>query len=74
MTNRTPSTGRHASGLFPPEAAAFLRVKVDTLRIWRRDGRGPAYVKVGGRVRYLMEDLEQFVRGRSARPRARRKK
>jgi hypothetical protein len=28
-----------------------------TLEKWRTRGLGPAYVKIGGRVRYLLEDV-----------------
>lgn len=28
-----------------------------TLEKWRSLGTGPAYIKVGGRVRYLLEDV-----------------
>lgn len=50
----------------PAEAAEFLRLKVDTLRIWRRDRRGPKHTKVGGRVRYRREDLEKYLKARSS--------
>lgn len=50
----------------PSEAAEFLRLKVDTLRIWRRDRRGPKHTKVGGRVRYRREDLEKYLKARSS--------
>lgn len=43
------------------EAAAFLREKPATLKKRRREGTGPAYIKLGGArqsdVRYLRSDL-----------------
>ena len=38
--------------LTPEEAAALLRVTPATLGYWRKQKRGPAYVKIGRRVRY----------------------
>lgn len=31
-----------------------------TLERWRHDGRGPAYLKIGGRVVYQRADIEAF--------------
>lgn len=56
--------------LTPREAADFLRLKVDTLRIWRRDRRGPSWTKVGGRVLYRQEDLQQYLQDRTVRTRS----
>lgn len=53
------------------EAAANLRVKPGTLRAWRSLGRGPAYIKVGGRVRYDPADLEIFKGAGYVQPRGR---
>ena len=44
------------------EAARALRVSKGTLNQWRHHNRGPAYLKVGGQVRYREEDLLAFVR------------
>ena len=38
--------------LTPEEAAALLRVTPATVGYWRKQKRGPAYVKIGRRVRY----------------------
>jgi len=32
-----------------------------TLQLWRWQGRGPAYCKVGASVRYLVADLDAFM-------------
>ena len=44
------------------EAAEQLSAKVQTLRNWRHQGRGPAYVRIGSRkIGYLPEDLDRFI-------------
>jgi hypothetical protein len=42
-------------------AAARLGLKVATLRAWRHQGRGPAFVRLGRAIRYLPSDLEDFL-------------
>lgn len=42
-------------------AAERLSVSPRTLQRWRLNGRGPAFVRVGGRRMYRPEDLEAFV-------------
>lgn len=50
--------------LKPADAARVLQVKEQTLRVWRSQGRGPAFVKLGsGRVRYDPRDLEEWTAG-----------
>jgi len=46
------------------EAAAYLRRSPITLEIWRTDGFGPKYFKVGGRVFYHKCDLQNYEQGR----------
>lgn len=43
------------------EVAEWLRVKVNTLEHWRSRGRGPAFRKVGGVVRYRRSDVENWL-------------
>ena len=44
------------------DAARFLNLKTPaTLANWRTRGQGPAYIKVGGSIRYRMEDLERWL-------------
>lgn len=53
------------------EAATYLAVSVHTLRSWRRQRRGPQYVKIAGgerngrglsgRVAYRLSDLIAFL-------------
>ena len=43
-------------------AARFLGVAVQTMRNWRHQRRGPAYVKMGRSVRYQVEDLVKYLK------------
>ena len=52
------------------EAAARLGLKVATLRAWRHQGRGPAYLRLGRAVRYLAGDIEEFLNANRHNPRA----
>lgn len=43
------------------EAALRLGLKVATLRAWRHQGRGPAFVRLGRAVRYLSIDIDEYL-------------
>ena len=43
------------------EAAQALGISVAALRRWRREGRGPAFVRMERCVGYRMCDLESFL-------------
>jgi hypothetical protein len=43
------------------EAAKRLLARPMTLTKWRQRGRGPAYLKLSGKVRYRADDLERFI-------------
>lgn len=45
------------------QAAHYLDCSLDTLRRWRRQNRGPKFVRLGSRrlVRYQVQDLDAFV-------------
>ena len=42
------------------EVAAFLGLSAGTLCVWRSQGKGPNYYKVGNAVRYKIEDVEAW--------------
>jgi hypothetical protein len=42
-------------------AAEKIGVAVQTLRNWRHQRRGPAYLKLGRSVRYRLDDLNKFM-------------
>ena len=43
------------------QLAQMFGISVGTAQNWRSKGRGPAYIKVGGNIRYHMEDLERWL-------------
>ncbi len=49
------------SFLTTAEVAEILRTPAETIRFWRHLGKGPASFKVGRRVLYAREDVEQFI-------------
>ncbi|MER7795904.1 helix-turn-helix domain-containing protein [Microbacterium sp. NPDC096154] len=50
------------------EVAAMLFVSVRRLQNWRFYGRGgPAYVKIGGSVRYCERDIVEFLERHTVR-------
>ncbi len=52
------------------EAAARLGLKVATLRAWRNQSRGPAYVRLGRAIRYLVADIDEFLESNRHSPKA----
>ncbi|UYK81412.1 helix-turn-helix domain-containing protein [Xanthomonas sacchari] len=46
-----------------PAAAAYLDLSHSTLEKMRHEGRGPRYVKIGGRVFYRRADLDAYIEG-----------
>ena len=43
------------------EAAAYMRLKPQTLCKWRSGGRGPLFVQLGGKVFYRVAELDAYV-------------
>jgi len=39
-----------------------------TLERWRHDGTGPAFLKIGGRIVYRLEDIQVFEKDRVRHP------
>jgi hypothetical protein len=50
-----------SENLTPPDAAAHLKRTEKTLAQWRSQGRGPAYLKTGGRILYRRSDLDAWL-------------
>jgi excisionase family DNA binding protein len=44
------------------EAAKYLGLAEQTLRMWRHKRKGPAYVKVGRLICYLKSDLDDYIK------------
>ena len=43
------------------EAARLLAVSVAALRRWRREGRGPSFVRLERCIGYRLADLQSFI-------------
>jgi Helix-turn-helix domain len=43
------------------DGANYIDFSQAALRKWRREGKGPAYVRVGRSVRYRVDDLDAFL-------------
>jgi len=55
-TLRTPATL-----LTSKQAAEMLAVPDGTLKRWRAEGRGPAWIKLEGSVRYAISDVKHYI-------------
>jgi predicted DNA-binding transcriptional regulator AlpA len=44
-----------------PKAATYIGFTTSALRLWRREGRGPSYIRHGRSVRYLLKDLDGWL-------------
>jgi len=48
--------------LTPSEVASILGIEPETLAKWRSAGKGPSYVKIGGKnVRYTREAIDSYI-------------
>lgn len=54
------------------EVAGYLRISFNTLNCWRSRREGPPFVKVGGKVRYRLADVDGWADGRRRDPSSRR--
>lgn len=52
-----------SSLLSEAETARCASVSTAALRKWRREGKGPAFLKLGKLVRYRTADIEQWLAG-----------
>jgi excisionase family DNA binding protein len=43
------------------ETASFLGVADRTLRDWRKQGKGPAFVQMGKKIRYRKKDIDAYL-------------
>jgi excisionase family DNA binding protein len=44
------------------ETAKVLKISKGTLPVWRCNGKGPRYVKVGSHVRYRIQDIDEYLK------------
>ena len=56
----TPTPSDHC--LSPPELAARWGMSPKTLERWRCESIGPVYLRLPGRVRYRLSDIEAYER------------
>jgi len=59
--NETAPTPPSLDRLKGPAAAAYLGLSVSTLEKMRMEGRGPRYLKLGGRCFYRRTDLDAYM-------------
>jgi len=50
------------------DAGKYIHTKPKTLANWRTFNRGPAYVKIGGRVFYKQSALDKWIDDRTIVP------
>ena len=62
----TTSSLLYGKKLKSGEAAELLGISEPTLRYWRHVGSGPRSINVGGAVRYLESDLEEWLEAQNA--------
>lgn len=66
MTHRKGMTGAYSSPLLDPEAVARrYGVTAHTLYRWRKSGYGPAYIRIGHRRLYRLDDLQRWEKAQT---------
>lgn len=53
--------------LTAPDVAELLKVRRQTLAVWRIKGLGPTFIKVGRAVRYRRADVDRWLDDRAMR-------
>ena len=53
-----------ATAMTVEECAAYLGVSIKALGHWRHENKGPAWFKIGQRVRYRKADVDVWIRKR----------
>jgi hypothetical protein len=64
-SNHAPNPRRLVS---TRELAEIWGIPESTLRYWRSAEIGPPYVKLGGRIKYDLQDVERYVRANKRNP------
>jgi hypothetical protein len=67
----TTNTAPRHEYLDTRQAAGHLGISPNSLACWRSRREGPAFVKIGAKVRYRLADLEAWVDGRRRDPSSR---
>lgn len=61
MNRRATPVETQRAALPTSEAAHYIGLSYGTLKKWRVTGDGPAYVRIGSRIVYLIEDLDTWL-------------
>lgn len=64
-TTNTPADSLVSPLLTGDQAGEYLKTNVRTLANWRGLGRGPRYIRVGGRPFYRRADLDVWIESHS---------
>ncbi|WP_249041968.1 helix-turn-helix transcriptional regulator, partial [Oceanicella actignis] len=64
FVSQEPRTLVSVTHLNQVELAARWKISPRTLERWRWTGEGPAFIKIGGRVVYRLEDVEAYEANR----------
>jgi len=67
-SHTTASPSQDSDPMTEHKAATRLGLKVATLRAWRHQGKGPAFLRFGRAIRYLASDLDDFMRTNRHQP------
>jgi len=65
---RSGTTNNGSRLVSTKELSKMWDMPESTLRYWRCAGIGPAYVKLGGRIKYDLADVEAYVRANKRKP------
>jgi Helix-turn-helix domain len=64
----TSATGNRPPLVSTKDLSRMWDMPESTLRYWRCAGIGPPYVKLGGRIKYDLADVEDYVRANKRKP------
>lgn len=63
--NGTTSAERVLERMNTEGAADYLGLRPATLNNWRQTGKGPRFLRIGGRVMYRRQDLDAYLEKRT---------
>lgn len=59
---RRPAKGMNMTGYFNArELAQHLGISMPTVQRWRKEGKGPPYIKIGQIIRYEKQAVEAWL-------------
>lgn len=66
--NASRTTGINNNVIDESAAARYVGYSTFALKAWRRQGRGPAYIRVGRSVRYRVAALDAWLERHTVTP------